>query len=196
MNTLAFLDLVSPWWEALDLPRQVFFGIGIIAGLLAIIMTLLAVVGLEHHDALDAVDADIDHGGGGIFSIKPLTGFFLGFGWTGGLALDGGLGMFTASALGLVAGLVLMGVIVAMFRGIHAMRSDGTMRIADALNATGTVYVTLPPSKAPGGQVVVSFKGRQETFAALSLADRPLPGGERVKVVQIIDSSTVMVEPL
>jgi hypothetical protein len=130
------------------------------------------------------------------FFIKPLTGFFLGFGWAGGIALDNNVGLFVATVAGLVCGGVLMGIIVAMFRLIQSMRSDGTMRIDDALNATGTVYITLPPSKASGGQVVVSFHGRQETFSALNAADRAIPSGERVKVIQIVDSSTVLVEPL
>ncbi|MET0261531.1 MAG: hypothetical protein ABW223_01445, partial [Rariglobus sp.] len=73
---------------------------------------------------------------------------------------------------------------------------DGTMRIDDALNATGTVYITLPPSRATGGQVVVSFHGRQETFAALNASDRVIPSGDRVRVTQIIDPRTVLVEPL
>lgn len=195
--TVAFIPQVSQWWDALDLSKQVFYGIGCIAGFIALILAVLAIIGMEHHDAVDAVGAaDVDHGGGGIFSIKPLTGFFLGFGWTGGIALDGGLGLFAATACAVVAGGLLMALIVAMFRAIHAMRSDGTMRIDDSVGAIGTVYVTLPPAKGAGGQIVVNFKGRQETFAALNTAERVVPGGERVRVVSVVDSRTVLVEPL
>jgi len=186
---------MSQWWDGLDLARQVFYGIGIAAGVVALILVILSMIGLEHDGAVDSLAHDGD-GDSGIFSIKPLTGFFLGLGWAGGIALDNGFGLFVATTAGLVCGGVLMGIIVAMFRMIQGMRSDGTMRIDDALNATGTVYVTLPPSKGAGGQVVVSFRGRQETFSALSTADRAIPSGERVKVIQIIDPRTVLVEPL
>ncbi len=197
MTTLALLNQVSQWWDELNLARQVFYGIGIVAGLLAVVLGLLAVVGLEHHDAVDSLgDAGASDGDSGILSVKPLTGFFLGFGWAGGLALDNGFGLFAATVVALVSGGGLMAVIVVMFRTIYAMRSDGTMRIDDALNAIGTVYITLPPSRAAGGQVVVSFRGRQETFTALNTADRAIPSGDRVKVIQIIDSRTVLVEPL
>jgi hypothetical protein len=197
MTTLALLNQVSQWWDELNLARQVFYGIGVIAGFMAVILAILAVIGMEHHDAVDAIGAaDSGDGGGGIFSVKPLTGFFLGFGWGGGLALDGGLGMIAATIIAVLSGGTLMAIIVAMFRAIHGMRSDGTARIEDALNATGTVYITLPASKAPGGQVVVSFRGRQETFSALNTADRTIRSGERVKVIQIIDPRTVLVEPL
>ncbi len=195
--TFAVLTQVSEWWDQLNFARQMFYGIGLLAGLIAIILAVLAMIGLEHHDAVDAIgSADVDHGGGGIFSIKPLTGFFLGFGWSGGLALDAGLGMAASLAVALLSGGVLMAIIVAMFRAIYGMRSDGTMRIQDTLNAPGTVYIALPPSKAAGGQVVVSFRGRQETLAALNATDRLIASGERVKVTQVIDSHTVLVEPL
>jgi hypothetical protein len=195
MTTLALLNQATQWWDALDLAPQVFYGIGIVAGVVAMVLAIMAMIGLEHDDAVDTL-AHAGDGDSGIFSTKPLTGFFLGFGWAGGIALDNGAGLFLATAAGLVCGGVLMGIIVAMFRLIQGLRSDGTVRIADALNATGTVYVTLPPSKAAGGQVVVSFGGRQETLSALNTADRAIPSGERVKVVQIVDSRTVIVEPL
>lgn len=197
MTTLALINHVSQWWDELNFARQVFYGIGIVSGVFALILALLAVIGLEHHDAIDSVGATgMGDGDSGIFSIKPLTGFFLGFGWSGGLALDNGLGMIAATLIALLAGGGLMGIIVAMFRMIRSLRSDGTMRIDDALNATGTVYITLPPLKAAGGQVVVSFHGRQETFAALNVSERIIPSGDRVRVIQIVDSRTVLVEPL
>lgn len=195
MTTLALISQASQWWDGLDLARQVFYGIGIVAGVVALILVILSMIGLEHDGAVDSLTHPGD-GDSGIFSIKPLTGFFLGLGWAGGIALDNNFGLFTATVAGLASGGVLMGIILAMFRLIQGMRSDGTVRIEDALNATGTVYITLPPSKAAGGQVVVSFRGRQETFAALNTADRAIPSGERVKVIQIVDPRTVLVEPL
>lgn len=197
MSTLGFINQVSQWWEALTSAGQLFYGIGLAAGAVSLVLALLAFVGMEHHDAVDAVGAaDVDHGGGGIFSIKPLTGFFLGFGWAGGLAIDNGWPLPAAIGLALLAGGIVMAAVVLMFRTIYAMRSDGTVRVSDTLGAVGTVYVTLPARKAPGGQVIVNFSGRQETLAALSDAERPIASGEKVKVISVIDGRTVLVEAL
>ncbi len=196
MVILAFMEALSQQWIELTLAKQIFYGIGLLAGLSTLILTVLAVLGLEHHDAADALSADFDHGGGGIFSVKPLTGFFLGFGWGGGIALSSGLSIVAATACGLGAGGTIMAVIVLMFRAILGMRSDGTMRIADAVGAIGTVYIALPATKAAGGQVTVNFKGRQETFAALNNSDRPIPSGEKIKVLSVIDGQTVLVDRL
>lgn len=196
MTMIAVINPVSSWWESLTQPQQIFYGIGLVAGGVSLVLALLAFLGMEHHDAVDAVGTDFDHGGGGIFSIKPLTGFFLGFGGAGGLALEAGWSLALATIVALVAGAVVMAVIVAMFRAIYSMRSDGTVRPEEAVGAIGTVYVTLPASKAPGGQVIVNFSGRQETFDALNTGDRAVKSGDKVKVTAVIDSRTVVVEPL
>ena len=194
--SLAFIQVVLDWWDALSLAKSVFYGIGIAAGGVALILALLSFIGLEHHDALDGA-ADFDgSGGGGLFSVKPLTGFFLGLGWGGGLAMDAGLPVFIALLCGLAAGEALLASVVVMFRAILSMKSDGTARIADAVGAVGTVYVTVPPTRASGGQVTVTFKGRQETYAALQTGALPLAGGAKVRVRELVDAHTVLVEPL
>ena len=195
MTTLAIIDQVGGWWNELTTAKQMFYGIGLVAALVTVLLVLLSVLGMDHHDGVDAMGMDHDLGGG-IFSIKPLTGFFLAFGWVGGIALDNGLSLFAAIGCALVAGASVMGVIIAMFRAMLSLKSDGTMDVSKALGAVGTVYVTVPAHKGVGGQVVVTFSGRQETFAALSGAGHPIASGEKVKVVSIIDGRTVLVEVL
>jgi hypothetical protein len=56
--------------------------------------------------------------------------------------------------------------------------------------------VTVPPDRQAGGQVTVHFRGRQETYMALNRSNRPISSGERVRVVEVLDSQTVLVEPL
>ncbi len=202
MITLALIERLNGWWTELTLAKQFFYGIGLVAGLVSLVLMVLSMIGLDHDDAVDAIGAADAAGahdgdsGGGIFSVKPLTGFFLGFGWGGGLALDAGWSFYVALACALGAGGAIMAVIVLMFRAILAMRSDGTARIDDTVGAVGTVYLTLPAAKAAGGQVVVNFRGRQETYAALCVADRPVPSGDKVKVLAVVDARTLLVEPL
>ncbi|MBA3849297.1 MAG: hypothetical protein C0502_04795 [Opitutus sp.] len=195
MHSLGLINHVSAWWETLSGARQLFYGIGIVAGVASLVIVVLAFIGLEHHDA---TDIGATHAGdtGGIFSVKPLVGFFLGFGWAGGIAMDGGLSLLPATAVAFVTGATITAGILAIYRGIYSMRSDGTMRIEQAVGAVGTVYVTVPPGRKPGGQVTVNFAGRQETLAALSNRSLPLPSGEKIKVIAIVDGSTVQVEPL
>ena len=89
------------WWIRLTPAQQLFYGIGIMAGLATLVMAGLALIGLDHHDV---PDVSVDHGGGtSLFSTKPLTGFFLGFGWGGGIAIDAGASVPVATVIGLGA---------------------------------------------------------------------------------------------
>ncbi|RRJ95720.1 hypothetical protein Ga0100231_016945 [Opitutaceae bacterium TAV4] len=196
MTTLAFMDFAFNWWENLNLAKQIFYGTGLLSGLLALILAVLSFVGIEGQDAFDAVDDFGHEGGGGIFSVKPLTGFFLGFGWVGGIALDAGWSIGAATLAAVVAGGALMSLLVVMIRFMMSMRTDGTMRIGDAVGVVGTVYITLPPGRADGGQVMLNLGGRRETLAAFSAGDQPIPSGTRVRVVEVIDARSVLVEPL
>jgi hypothetical protein len=197
MTTLALVQQIGGWWNELTLAKQLFYGIGLLAGLVSLGLAALAFIGLEHHDTADALASpDVDHSGAGIFSVKPLTGFFLGFGWVGGLALDEGWSLPVAMLAALGAGSLLMAVVLMLFRAIYRMRSDGTARVEEAVGGVGTVYVTIPARRASGGQVVVNFSGRQETLAALTAADSAIASGEKVRVLSLIDRRTVLVEAL
>lgn len=195
MHVIGLFDVFTHWWDSLNGARQLFYGIGLAAGFCAIILAVLAFLGMEHHEGLEGATS-LDTDAGGIFSIKPLTGFFLGFGWIGGIALDFGFSLLVAVVAACVAGTLVTAVIVVMFRTIYAMRSDGTMQVNDALGATGTVYITVPPGKNSGGQVTVNFRGRQETFAALTESAHLIASGDKIKVTRIIDGQTVLVEPI
>lgn len=182
------------WWAQLTSAQQFFYGIGIVAGAVTVVMACLALFGMGHHDM------DVGHGdhldGSSLLSTKPITGFFLGFGWTGGIALESGLKLPMATLLAFVIGTVLMFAVAWLIRMMYSMRSDGTRQINNAIGAIGTVYVTLPPSRASGGQINVTVSGRLETLPALNAALHAIPSGEKVKVVGIIDTNTVLVEPL
>lgn len=193
--SLAFLESFT-WWARLSGAQQLFYGIGILAGIATVVMAVMAFIGLDHHDLPDG-HVDLGHGGGGsLFSTKPLTGFFLGFGWGGGIALELGRSIWVATIIGLIAGAIIMVLLAWAIRVIYSMQSDGTRQISDAIGAIGTVYVSLPPSRASGGQIQVIVSGRLETLGALNVASRSIPSGEKVKVVSVVDTSTVLVEPL
>lgn len=196
MNSpIALLESFT-WWAGLTGAQQLFYGIGILAGVATLVMAVLLLIGLDHHDAPDG-HVDASHGDGtSLFSTKPLTGFFLGFGWSGGIALDLGASVPVATAVGVGVGTVFMLTLAWLLKVIYSMRSDGTRQITNAVGAIATVYVSLPPSRATGGQVQVTVSGRLETVGALSVSSRAIPSGEKVKVISIVDTNTVLVEPL
>jgi hypothetical protein len=182
------------WWNTLNLELQVFYGLGIISLVVLLIQMLLSVfAGMDH-------DYDVgggDHGSGiGFFSIRGVTAFFTGFGWTGALMLKNGYGVTAAIIAGTLVGGALMFGIFLLMKSMMRLQSNGTLDFNNAIGQIGTVYVTIPASQKAGGQVELLLQGRLTMAEALSRGAEPLHPGTKVTIVEKIGHATLIVEPL
>jgi len=182
------------WWDALNLELRVFYGIGIIALFILLLQLALSVFGgMDDHD----FDHPGDHSSGlSFFSIRGVTAFFVGFGWTGVIALKAGWDLLPAIAVGLVVGAVLMLGIFLLMTSMLRLQSNGTLDFANAVGKIGTVYVTIPARQKAGGQVEVLLQGRLTMADALFRGEQPLSPGTKVTVVEKLGHATLVVEPL
>jgi membrane-bound ClpP family serine protease len=188
-------DFINNWWEALNFELQVFYGIAVISMVALMFQIILSVVfGMEH--GADVPDVGNHDSGMGIFSVRGVTAFFTGFGWTGVVCTKQGLGLPVAIALALLVGGGLMIGIFIMMRSFLRLQSDGNIDYGNAVGQFGTVYVTIPPVQRSGGQVETMIQGRLVTAEALQKGSQPLQPGSKVKVVERIGTSTLIVEPL
>jgi hypothetical protein len=186
---------MSEWWNALTLAQQIFYGIAIIATLVLVVQVVLGLIGLDHPTDID-IDAATDHGSGlGVLSIQSLATFFVGFGWIGGLWLSRGHGLVIATVSGTIIGVTLMAGMVFLMRWILRLQDSGTLDYQNAVGLTGTVYVIVPPTRAPGGQVEVLFQGRTVFADALTDSAEPLKTGSRIRVVSVVAPTILVVEP-
>ncbi len=187
-------DFINNWWDALNFDLQVFYGIAIISlVVLAFQMVLTLVFGMD--DGMDIEVADHDSGMG-IFSMRGITAFFTGFGWTGVICTQQGLSLPVTLVISLGVGGSMMVAIYLMMRGFMRLQSNGVLDYGNAVGQLGTVYLTIPPVQRAGGQVETMIQGRLVTAEALQKGDNPLSPGTKVKVVERIGSSTLIVEPL
>ncbi len=186
------------WWQGLNLELQIFYGIGVVALIALIIQFVLLFVGDFDHVG-DFADAGgiADHGSGlGIFSFRGITAFFLGFGWTGAIAVKSGFSVPVAIVLALLVGAVLMVAIFLLMRSMMRLQSSGTLDYENAVGEVATVYVTVPESGKSGGQVEVMIQGRLSVAEALHRGETPLAPGTKVRVVATMGRTTFVVEPL
>lgn len=192
MNTL-FLADIDQWWTELATAHRVFFGIGFISGIVAIALSLSGLLGLDHDAAAMGMETGDAGGDAEAFSVRAITGFFLGLGWVGLIALQSGQSLPVAALAGIGAGLAIMYCIRGAMKSMKRLRSDGTVRYANAKGATGIVYVTIPASGGAGGQVTVTFDNRNETLPAIQTGADAIPGGSRIRVVAV-EGRTLTVE--
>lgn len=149
---------------------------------------------MEH--GADVPDVGNHDSGMGIFSVRGVTAFFTGFGWTGVVCTKQDLGLPITLAIAFAVGSGLMIGIFLMMRAFMRLQSNGNIDYGNAVGQMGTVYVTIPPVQRSGGQVETMIQGRLVTAEALQKGSQPLQPGTKVKVVERIGSSTLIVEPL
>lgn len=192
-------DFINNWWEALNFELQIFYGIAIVSGVVLVFQLFLSFfMGADDMDFGGGADGVLDaHDSGmSIFSVRGVTAFFTGFGWTGVICTEQGLGILPTVLISLIVGFSLMVGIYLMMRSLMKLQASGTMDYGNAVGQLGTAYVTIPPAQQAGGQVETMIQGRLVTAEALYKGTEPIRPGTKVKVVERIGSATLIVEPL
>lgn len=177
--------------------RGVFCGMAWIATALAMVLTIASLFGGVEADGdgdLSSVDSDTGDGDAGIFSLRAIIGFFLGFGWGGFMTAAAGCSALVSSLCAVGAGAVMFFVVAFLIRAIYSLKSEHVFDYASLIGKTGTVYVTLPAKGEPGGQVQVSA-GQLITMAAVQEGDSDLPAQTPV-IVTAATPQQLTVKPL
>ncbi|MDR0535153.1 MAG: hypothetical protein LBG65_02170 [Puniceicoccales bacterium] len=194
----SFLGLPE-WWNGLDAVGRVYGGVGLAAGVVTLVLLMLTVLGLDQGGVSGALDADISSGvdvhvDGSLFSTRSIAGFFLGFGGGASIAYESTNNPFLAGAVGFVVGLGMFYAIYLIGKKLLSLQSNGTVDFAQAVGSTGSVYVTIPPARQPGGQAQVVFNNRHEVIEAISDSEEPIPAGANIRVKQRISGKLFLVE--
>ncbi len=184
------MEAVDNWWGSLDGAYRVFYALGIVSALALIVQVILGVFGLD--DLLDAVDDE----GASLLSMRTVSGFLAGFGWTGVVLMRAGYSTLAASISGAVVGLLFAGTLFIIMRVLMGLRHSGTIDYRNAVGVAGKVYAPIGGSLEKPGQVEVLVQGRLRTVAAMTRHDEDLPTLTRVRVVDTLDSNTLLVAPL
>lgn len=193
----------------------VFILCAVVGGTILICQFVLTLIGLGGHefelghdmpDSLDADMADIgdleahDHHGStfmfGIISFKTLVAASTFFGLTGMAAKTGGFNLPLQLLIGVVCGGSAMVIVHWLMRTFFQLGQSGTMQISNTLGKTATVYIPIPGGNGGTGKVQLKVQDRLEEFAAVTSAGDKLITGAKVVVVDVIDGSTLKVEPL
>lgn len=190
-------DFINSWWDSLNFNLQVFYGIAIVALVALLLQLVLSLfMGMDDAGGMDGGDFHDHDSGMSIFSVRGVTAFFTGFGWTGVILTKRGFELPVTLVVSLAVGGALMVAIYLMMRSFMRLQSSGTLDYGNAVGQMGTVYLTIPPVQRAGGQVETMIQGRLVTAEALQKGTQPIQPGTKVKVVERIGSSTLIVEPL
>lgn len=160
----------------------------IIGGIGAVLFLISMIVG----DILDGLFDSLDGISGGLVSTASIAGFAGAFGLAGGTFMavtDLGLGL--AIIVGLVAGVLMGALSVAVTRSVANSPTDRVPGAADIVGSEGVVITTIP--EGAFGKVSVQVGGHRLTLSAL--AGQALPSGSSVVVTQSLSATSVRVAP-
>lgn len=191
---------MEEWFAALTLFEKIYWVIALISSVIFVILLVMTILGgdAEDFDGGD-VDADIDGDTGIEFqflSFKNLMGFFTIFGWSGIACLDSGLSTGLTVLISTICGLLMMFVMAALFYYLGKLQSSGTLKLKNALNQVGEVYLTIGANRASIGKVSVTVQGTLRELEALTDEDKDLVLGNVVRVKSITDNGILIVELL
>ncbi|MBX2828444.1 MAG: hypothetical protein KTR22_09780 [Flavobacteriaceae bacterium] len=186
---------MGDWFTALSTFEKVYWVTAIVASVIFLILVVLTFVGGDVDDLGD-VDAEID-GDTGIgfqfLSFKNLMGFFTIFGWSGIACIEEGLSTGMTIGISVVCGLLMMLAMATLFYYLGKLTSDGSLRLKNALNKVGEVYLTIGANRSSVGKVQVQVQGGLRELDALTDEDHDLKQGEVVTVTQVTDSGLLIV---
>ncbi len=139
------------------------------------------------HDLGDAShEAGVDsHGVIGIFSMRVIATFIMGFGAAGAVALHYGAGYPIASLIGIAAGMVLAALMYGIMLLFIEQQASSVTPTDSLVGCTGTV--TVPIDKDSMGEIGVSLGGEYHTFTARAHGGA-LGKGSAVRIVGVSGS--------
>jgi len=186
------------YWLHLTPTMKMFVGIGAVSSAVLTLQMVLAMFGGD----MDGLDADVDipdageGGASGILSIRTIGAFFTGFGWSGAAMLQAGYGTGAATFVGIVVGSIFMALIFYLMTYLHSLRQEGTINYANAVGKIGSVYLPIPPHRKGIGQIEVLVQGRLKIVQAITDNDKKIGNRVAVRVTELVDTQTILVEPL
>ena len=189
---------MEEWWSSLGLFMQSVWCITLFASLVFVIQTIMTFIGMDTDGGMDVdvsadTTADGDSGPFQLFTFRNFINFLLGFGWSIISFEKAIVNQFVLILVSAVVGVLLVMAVMAIFRFMSRMEQSGTIRVANAVGCKGNVYLKIPGEKRGEGKVQISIQGAIREFDALT-AGEELETGAPIKVVEVVNDSTLLVE--
>lgn len=198
--------MIALWWSSLSALLKVLWGITIFASLIFIIQSVMTFIGADAGGDMDVdfdadvpgdVDvADLGHTGMNLYTFRNFVNFCLGFGWTSVLMYEKIQPVAVLFIVAFLVGVALVAAVMYLFKLLSSMQQSGNINVyKSAVGCHGTVYLTIPGERKGEGKVQISINGSIREYNALT-DDDSIPTSTPIKVVEVLDASTLVVAKL
>ena len=208
------------WWNSLTTLNQTFYVIAAFFSVIFIWQFISAMVGLAGGEAdLDAdvdVGADADLGGDvdldgleahsvgeaadsiaafRVLSIRAVLAFCTLFAWAASLYLDVGKPVSTSLLYAILWGLAGGVIVTILVHWLRGLAETGNPQLSTCVGSRGMVYMDIPGG-AGQGKVRVPVSGVISMVRARAAGEGGLEAGTPIRVVRMLDATTVEVQPI
>ena len=193
---------MTEWWTSLDLFMKILWCIAIASSLIFIIETVLTFIGADVEMDMDT-DFDIADGGFegdpsmNLYTFRNLVNFLLGMSWTAILLNEQIKSKALLMVIAFAVGAALVFAVMMMFKGLSKMQQSGNINVFEsATGCSGKVYLTVPGERKGTGKVQININNSVREYDALTDSEDDLKTGTSIKVTEVIDASTLLVEEI
>ena len=195
--------MITAWWAALSPIMKILWGVTLGASLIFIIQSILTFVGADADTNFDTdVDVSMDgsdlsniEGGSNLYTFRNFVNFILGFGWSAILLQDSITSIPVLILVSVLIGVALVAAVMYLFKWLSSMQQSGNIDLnSSAKGCEGTVYLTIPAARAGEGKVQITIAGAVREYNAVTESEETLKTGTPIRVVDVINNSTVLVE--
>lgn len=188
------------WWTSLSTAMQVLWAITLSASLIFVIQTVMTFLGLGDHDAdfdLDTSDGSFDADPSmNLLTFRNLVNFCLGFGWTAVLMHEKIQSNALLIIVSVIVGILLVTVVMWIFKWLSGMQQTGNIDVhKSAVGCEGKVYLTIPGERKGKGKVQITINNAVREYDAVTDGET-IPTGKAIKVTEVINDYTLLVEEL
>ena len=198
--------MITTWWASLSIAMKILWGVTLTASLIFLIQSILTFIGADAGEG--GIDTDIDtgfdsevadatvDGGTNLLTFRNFVNFILGFGWSAILLQEKIQSVPLLLIVSAVIGVALVVAVMYLFKWLSSMQQSGNINIyKSAVGCNGNVYLTIPGERQGEGKVQISINNAVREYAALT--DGPtLKTGTRIRVVDVVSASTLLVEEI
>lgn len=188
------------WWTSLSTAMQVLWAITLSASLIFVIQTVMTFLGLGDHDAdfdLNTSDGSFDADPSmNLLTFRNLVNFCLGFGWTAVLMHEKIQSNALLIIVSVIVGILLVTVVMWIFKWLSGMQQTGNIDVhKSAVGCEGKVYLTIPGERKGEGKVQITINNAVREYDAVTDGET-IPTGKAIKVTEVINDYTLLVEEL
>lgn len=195
--------MIASWWAGLSLIMKILWGVTLTATLVFVVQSILTFVGADAETDFDVdVDTSMDgsdlsniEGGSNLYTFRNFVNFVLGFGWSA-ILLQGSIPSVPILILvSVIIGVALVAAVMYLFKWLSSMQQSGNIDLTtDATGCEGTVYLSIPSNREGEGKVQITIAGSVREYNAVTESENALKTGTPIRVVDVINNSTVLVE--